>query len=232
MSRYSAAQRDEIMRAMRETLDDRGLEEEIAAHRLELEPLEDPVAKWRREMLELEAKRDREQMRTTSELNAERTAQWEAWAVAIVARELAAHDRNLNEVLGQVVPEIRQQLREEFAEQLGQLRAEVMIAKRTNAAKSSTCRRCRGGGGRPMPLSAEVVAARVAWRVALLRVVAASTFVQLSRHGSSGLARQPPPGAVRRPDATHILLDVCALPEAVVFNLVHPVRAARGSLGG
>ena len=34
------------------------------------------------------------------------------------------------------------------------------------------------------------------------------------------------------PDATHILLDVCALPEAVVFNLVHPVRAARGSLGG
>ena len=34
-----------------------------------------------------------------------------------------------------------------------------------------------------MPLSAEVVAARVAWRVALLRVVAAWTFAQLSRHG-------------------------------------------------
>ena len=36
-----------------------------------------------------------------------------------------------------------------------------------------------------MPLSADVVAARIAWRVALLRLLAAETF---ARHGSS-LAR-------------------------------------------
>jgi hypothetical protein len=47
-----------------------------------------------------------------------------------------------------------------------------------------------------MPLSQEVVAARIDVRVCELRLLAAKQF---ARHGSSGLARQPPPGAVRRP---------------------------------
>ena len=37
-----------------------------------------------------------------------------------------------------------------------------------------------------MPLNPEVLNARIAWRIAMLRELAAETFVQHSRHGSSG----------------------------------------------
>lgn len=37
-----------------------------------------------------------------------------------------------------------------------------------------------------MPLNPEVIATRIDLRIAELRVVAASSFVQLSRHGSGG----------------------------------------------
>jgi hypothetical protein len=84
-----------------------------------------PMQRWREEQQELEATRARERMRTTSELNERRTRDWEAWAVAIIDRELAAHDRNLTKVLGELVSELRQQWRAELNAQIGQLRAEL-----------------------------------------------------------------------------------------------------------
>jgi hypothetical protein len=45
-----------------------------------------------------------------------------------------------------------------------------------------------------MPLDPRVVEARIVWRVALLRVLAAETFVQLSRHGRGGPCLTPARG--------------------------------------
>jgi hypothetical protein len=94
-----------------------------------------PVAKWRREAEEAEARRAQERMMTTAELNAQRSAQWEQWATAIIARELAAHDRTLTEVLGQVVAEIRQQLRDEIQTAVGELRAEINVQRAAESGK-------------------------------------------------------------------------------------------------
>jgi hypothetical protein len=68
-------------------------------------PLADPngVERWRAEVLEAEAERGRAQMQTTSELNAQRTREWEQWADRRIAAALAAHARGTEETLAKVI---------------------------------------------------------------------------------------------------------------------------------
>jgi hypothetical protein len=142
--RYTNQEKFQILQRARETLE--RLDEQLDTADVErstwptrrsiLDPMSrssEPLARWRREAEEAEAKRARYRERTTAELNAQRSRDWEAWAVAIVARELAAHDRTLTEVLGQVVAEIRHRLRAEFrhelAEAVKELRREIAVSK-------------------------------------------------------------------------------------------------------
>jgi hypothetical protein len=132
MSRYSDEEKAESIRRARELLEQldarppyepAGEDALQAAHRLDFPPLEDPVAKWRREALEIEAKCDRERVQTAAELNAERTAQWEAWADARIAAALAEHDRILVKTLGGVVAEERKRQRDELAKLAARIEA-------------------------------------------------------------------------------------------------------------
>jgi hypothetical protein len=61
----------------------------------------------------------------------------------------------------------------------------------------------------------EVLHARINVRIAELRLLAAKQFAR-ALLGNRRLALSV------APDATHILLDVCALPEAVVFKVKIP----------
>jgi hypothetical protein len=54
---------------------------------------------------------------------------WNKWCDARIAAALAEHDRVTMEATGQALGMVRKQLRDEFAERLGQLRAEISIAK-------------------------------------------------------------------------------------------------------
>ena len=54
---------------------------------------------------------------------------WDRWCDARIAAVLAEHDRVTIEATGMALGKIRKQLRDEFAEQLGQLRTEISIAK-------------------------------------------------------------------------------------------------------
>jgi hypothetical protein len=54
------------------------------------------------------------------------------------------------EIVAQALGQIRRQLRDEFVEQLAQLRAEISIAKAHESGKTDH-RRCRCCGGDPMP---------------------------------------------------------------------------------
>jgi hypothetical protein len=122
MSRYTPEQKAESIRrarALLAELDARDGEDARSSMTqpgsMTYEPVEDPLEKWRREQLEAEARRDRERVQTAAELNAQRVKDWEAWAVAIVARALAEHDKISQEATGRALGMIRKQLRDEFA---------------------------------------------------------------------------------------------------------------------
>ena len=68
-----------------------------------LPPIEDPLERWRREQIELEAKREREQALTARQLYEQRSKDWEAWAVAIIAREIERERGILLESIGQAI---------------------------------------------------------------------------------------------------------------------------------
>ena len=54
---------------------------------------------------------------------------WNRWCDARIAAAMAERDRIHIEATGQALATIRRQLRDEFAEQLGQLRAELTVQR-------------------------------------------------------------------------------------------------------
>ena len=90
----------------------------------------EPMRKWRAEAEEAEARRAQYRERTMSELNAQRTKDWETW----LERHLEFEREAILKAAGQAVGMIRAQLRDEFAEQLGQLRAEFNMLRSADKA--------------------------------------------------------------------------------------------------
>jgi hypothetical protein len=140
MSRYSNEEREKILADMRQTLEQLDAREAARAERRAAAErnqdrllrygiaLADPrgLERDRAEQLEAERKREQERAMATDELNAARTRDWEKWADARIDRALAAHDRNLNKVLGEVVAELRKETRQEIKTAVAELRAEVV----------------------------------------------------------------------------------------------------------
>ena len=52
---------------------------------------------------------------------------WDQWATAIIARELEAERKLMIDVVGSALALERERMRDEFAEQLGLLRAELAV---------------------------------------------------------------------------------------------------------
>jgi hypothetical protein len=150
MGQYSDEQKRQSIARARELLEQLNKEEEIRergflsvsdadeerptwpTRRDILDPMtrsSERMRRWKREAEEVEARRAQEREMATNELNAQRTRDWERWADARIAAAQAEHDRALVKTLGQVVSELRFQLRKEFAEQIGQLRTEVVKAR-------------------------------------------------------------------------------------------------------
>jgi hypothetical protein len=58
-------------------------------HHFELDPVEDPLTRWRREMDEAEASRAQYRAREAADTNERRTRDWGRWATAIIERQVA-----------------------------------------------------------------------------------------------------------------------------------------------
>ena len=95
--------------------------------------IEDPLEKYRREQLELEARRRRAQAQTASELNAERTRDWERWLHGHLEVERKLMIEAIGTGVGEIRAKLREQLRAEFrhelAETVKELRREISVAK-------------------------------------------------------------------------------------------------------
>jgi hypothetical protein len=61
-------------------------------------------------------------------------APWDQWATAIVARELEAERKLMIDVVGAALALERERMRDEFAEQLGLLRAELAVQRAAEKA--------------------------------------------------------------------------------------------------
>jgi hypothetical protein len=133
MSRYSDDEKAAVRRRSRELLAWEPREpaaEERAA--IDFPPLEDPVERWRREADEATARRaslqaeqrgrEREEREAAmARSKAESDADWNAWAQGHIERERAF----MTDVVGEALAEVRKELRDEFAEQIRELRAEL-----------------------------------------------------------------------------------------------------------
>ena len=62
-------------------------------------------------------------------MDPETAAKWNAWAEAMIARALTAHDELMKEVMGQVIASERRSMRDHVAAELGQQRSEVEILR-------------------------------------------------------------------------------------------------------
>jgi hypothetical protein len=101
-----------IMTEDRANIEPRDAEEAFRdARGPELEPIEDPLEKWRREQLELEAKRDRERTLTARQLNEQRSRDWEAWLHGHLERDWESR----SDIIAQVVAHERKAHRAQFA---------------------------------------------------------------------------------------------------------------------
>ena len=97
----------------------------------------EPLQRWKREAVETKRKQEQaqaemkahEQAMSTKRIQAD--ASWNAWLAAGVkaARAAEPFTKLQVDVLGAVVAEVRQQMRDHVAEQIGLLRAELTIAK-------------------------------------------------------------------------------------------------------
>jgi hypothetical protein len=154
VSKYSPEERYRILADARETLErldaekadraERDAEPAWPTRRDILDPSQrssEPMRRWRAEQEEWSRKceqetkhRHAEEQRIMTERKAQSDTEWNVWVTAIITRELAAHDRNLTKVLGQVVAKIRKQLRDEIQTAVGELRAELNM-QREHAAK-------------------------------------------------------------------------------------------------
>jgi hypothetical protein len=103
-------------------------------------PLEDPIARWKREGIETEAARERERARrreSERKLLEGRAPDWRE-----IDRRIAAavdyRERVTVEGCGQALAQIRNQIREEIAEAVGELRAELAVMRAAEKAEVIT----------------------------------------------------------------------------------------------
>ena len=143
MGRYSDEEKAESIRRAYETLE--RLDEQRAAADAEPEPawptrpdILDPMQrssagmdKWRGQAAAAEARREkaREREQTMDEINAQRSAQWDAFVRGHIEAALTEHDKICQEAIGMALAHERKLMRDHVAEQLGQLRADLTIAK-------------------------------------------------------------------------------------------------------
>jgi hypothetical protein len=85
----------------------------------------EPLDRWRAKAEEREAQRKREKKMT----DAQQAKQWEQWCDARITRALAEHTRGSEQAIGEALGTIREQLREEIKNAVGELRAELTVAK-------------------------------------------------------------------------------------------------------
>jgi hypothetical protein len=125
--------------------------EQLAAEREDVNmayepPLEDPVAKWRREAEETAARRARAQAETAEQANQRRTADWERW----LRGHLEAERKLILEIAGHGVGKIRAELCDEIHAALEKLRTRITALETQqrgnppNLGRSSTSRPASG----------------------------------------------------------------------------------------
>jgi hypothetical protein len=91
--------------------------EELARRTMELSMLQDPVAKWRNEADEFEARRAAHKRRAHAATDAERAAGWERW----VRSQLQAERAFVLEVCGNALGELTGELRKEIISKIDEL---------------------------------------------------------------------------------------------------------------
>lgn len=124
-------ERAEVINRAYETLDRlEGLENRAAeaAERTNRDALSEcPLEKWER--LRPPPPPRLSSQSSTVELAQQRAQEWDDWARAIVKQELETERAVLIEGAGQALGEIRQQLRDEIAKQIDQVRADFTLAR-------------------------------------------------------------------------------------------------------
>jgi hypothetical protein len=118
---------------------------EVEPRQVNLRPLvvEDRTARSLRFHAEREAERTRtrakmkaEEQRVSNE-NARNSDAWNAWYDQRITAALEAHPftKLQEEILGATIAELRKKLRDEFAEQIGELRAELNVQRSIESSK-------------------------------------------------------------------------------------------------
>jgi hypothetical protein len=100
-------------------------------------PLEDPIARWRREgeAIKVARERGRAELKAAEAAHvAQQQRDWETWVDARIAAASVEHDRCWTDIFGQVVAHERHKMRAEVAEQIGQLRAELAVQRAAEKA--------------------------------------------------------------------------------------------------
>jgi hypothetical protein len=104
-------------------------------------PLEDPIARWRREGEAIKAAREQgraELRQREREILAERAADWYETIDQRIAAALAEYEAVATEGTGMALGQIRAELREEIVAAVGELRAELAVMRAAEKAEVIT----------------------------------------------------------------------------------------------